>query len=395
MDRGDRVEAVLGELDEHGKATADVRGVPLLVAGGIPGERVEVEIVRRFPESLAARVTSVLAASPARVAPPCPYYLTCTGCQFQHIAYERQLEIKRNTIAKALERYPVLGGASLLPGIASPRRLGYRNHARFTIGKREEEGAVGFVNADTRRFVRIERCLLMDDAINGALSRLQGRAQGMTQASVRAGSRTGSVMVQPKLPAADIGLDSGQFHFVESVMGRRFQIAASSFFQVNTEQAEAVVDLLRVGLRLSGRELLVDAYCGVGLFAILLAPHARRVIGIEEAGSAIADARENAVDLPNLEFVEARTEAALDSIGETFDALILDPPRAGCSSQVIETVNARRPARVAMVSCEPATMARDLAALCSGPYIVETVQPVDMFPQTRHVEAIAVLRCEI
>jgi 23S rRNA (uracil1939-C5)-methyltransferase len=149
--------------------------------------------------------------------------------------------------------------------------------------------------------------------------------------------------------------------------------------------------LLRDGLRLTGSETVVDAYCGAGTFAVLLAPYVRRVIGIEDSASAVEDARANAAGLPNVEFILGRAEDALARIEGAVDAVALDPPRAGCHPAAIDAVCRLRPGRVALVSCEPAAMARDLARLCDGPFILEAVRPVDMFPQTRHGEAVAFL----
>jgi len=392
---------VLGKINAEGESSADYGGFPVSVAGGVPGESVAAEIIRRFPESLAARVVRVKAPSPDRIEPACPYFLPpagsprggCTGCQWQHVRYERQLEYKREAIATRLVGVPALAGAAVLPTLANSRRLGYRNHARFTVYKKgPEAGAVGFVNRVTRRILPIDRCLLMNDGINEALAEIQGRAQGMTQISVRAGSNSGDRLIQPRLQNLEIHLASGQTHLVEEILGHRFRIAASSFFQVNSGQVEAVVGILRERLGLTGSEVVVDAYCGVGTFAVLLASHAGRIIGIESSASAIDDARENARGLDNVTFVQARTEEALAAIDRRVDAVVLDPPRAGCAPEVLDALKKLAPERVAMVSCDPDTMTRDLAVLCDGAFTVESVQPVDMFPQTRHVEAAATLR---
>ena len=175
------------------------------------------------------------------------------------------------------------------------------------------------------------------------------------------------------------------------MLGREFRVASPSFFQVNIHQAETIVDLVRTGLRLSDNDVLVDAYCGVGVFASLLAPFVRQVIGIEEAKSAVSDATENAQGMDNVTFIQAKTEDGLNQINRRVDALILDPPRIGCSPNVIEVVNRLAPARVAVVSCEPVALTRDLIGLSDGSYVIEYIQPIDMFPQTRHIEAVAIL----
>ena len=387
---GDRLQLRLGEMNEAGEATATLDGALVSVAGGIPGEMVTAEVLRVFPDRVAAKVVEVMEASSDRGEAPCPYFLVCTGCQWQHVSYDRQLSLKRERVAAELRKWPALAQAEVLPALPSPRQLGYRNHARFTA--RRHEGHLGFVNAATRQFVRIERCLLMTDRINETLAALQDRMQGQTQVSVRAALNGGSMLVQPRLTSSELGLQSGQKHYEECLDGLTFRIAASSFFQVNTEQISRVAGVLREFLGLTGRETVVDAYSGVGTFAVLLAPHAGRVIAIEESASAVTDARLNAAGLDNVEFMEARTEEGLAELSGRVDAVVLDPPRRGCSEAVLEALCRLRPRRVALVSCEPSAMARDLARLCEQTFILERVQPVDMFPQTRHVEAVAELR---
>ncbi len=422
---GSRVSLTLGPLNEEGESVTLVDGAPFHVAGGIPGERAEVEVVRVFPERVASRAVKVLTPSPDRVAAPCPYYLECTGCQLQHVTYERQLEFKRERVASELAKWPQLAGARVMPTLASPLTHGYRNHARFTVRKggagRKPEGRqpdsspqrgdVGYVNAVTRRFVKVEHCLLMDPRINAALAAMQGRLQGMSQLSVRVGVNGThkpedhahaqpvmpcgpGLLVQPKLANPDVPLTSGQTHVDLEVLGRRFRVAGSSFFQVNTAQLENVVRLLRKELGLTGRESLVDAYCGVGTFAILLATYVRQATGIEDSTAAVEDARANAAGLGNVEFVLGRAEDIMPKLDAPVDVVILDPPRAGCHPGTLDAVRRLRPRRVALVSCGPAALARDLASLCKDTYALSSVYPVDMFPQTRHVEAVAFLRLD-
>ena len=176
--------------------------------------------------------------------------------------------------------------------------------------------------------------------------------------------------------------------------GAKFQVAASSFFQVNTDQLSAVVDEIVEMLELDGSDTLVDLYCGVGTFARLLAPYVEQVIGIEESASAVADARANCSDVDNVSFVEAKAEQAaveMSDSGQTVDVAIIDPPRVGCAPQALDALCNLSPRRIMMVSCNPTTLARDLDALCQSGFTLVSVRPVDMFPQTRHVESLALL----
>lgn len=385
---GDRIELTLGDLTPTGECTATWEGEPVTVFGGVPGERVVAEVVRRRRDHVAARVVEVVEASPDRVESDCDYFWPCTGCQWRHISYERQLAIKRERVEATLRAAPGLAEVNVLPTMPSVSTSGYRNHARFTIGP---GGTLGYVNHTTRRFLRVDRCDLMHPWINDALGKLQARCAETTQLSVRYGVNTGEYLVQPRLVGPGIALESGQKHYTEAMHGQRFRVASPSFFQVNTPTAEAMVELVGEQLRLQPTDVLVDAYAGVGVFARLLAGRCRRVIAIEESSAAVKDARVNAEDSANVEFRLGKTEDVLPNLEETPDALILDPPRAGCDRRALDAVLRLGPRRVAYVSCEPEALARDLAVLVEGGYRIEMVQPVDLFPHTHHIEAIAVL----
>ena len=389
---GDVLELRLGDFDARGETLSEIDGAPAAVAGGIPGELVRAEVVKVFPERVVLQMIDVIEPSPDRVEPPCPYYSSCSGCQWQHVSYRRQLEEKARRVEVALAANESLRNARVHATLASPEQYGYRNHARFTVGKRDgDAGKVGYVNATTRRFLPVDRCLLMDEPINGVLERMQGRLHGKSQVTVRSGGESGSMLIQPGFNPPWPGLETGQSHYEEEVASARFRVASSSFFQVNTPQLANTVDLMTRSLGLSGKELVVDAYCGVGTFTVLLAPVSGQVTGIEESASAVADARLNATGLDNVEFIEDRTENALRKIDEPVDVLILDPPRRGCAPEALTAAIDLAPERIAMVSCEPDAMSRDLAALCESAYTLDAVYPIDMFPQTRHVEALAIL----
>ena len=388
--------------DEHARLTLDgmaplgdcyaqFEGEAINVFGGIPGEEVLARIVRyrrRRRKFISAIVTRVLTPSPHRVAPPCPYFGPCTGCQWQHVSYAHQLRLKRAAVVIEMTHYAELEGIPVSSTIPSPQAFNYRNHARFTV---REGGSLGFTNRITRRFARVNECMLMAPGINDTLRELQSKCAETTQLSVRFGINTGDVLIQPTLQNPDIGFPSGQTHYVERLLGHYFRVASPSFFQVNTAQAERMAQLVRDRLQLGKDDTLLDAYAGVGSFAILLAPYVRRVIAVEESAAAIRDAIHNAEGVDNLEFIEAKTEDALDELDASVDAVILDPPRAGCDPKALRALIRRPPRRVVYVSCEPETLARDLSVLVGGGFRVESIEPVDMFPQTHHVEVVAAL----
>jgi len=370
-----------------GEALAHYDGRSVFVFGGIPGEEVLAEVVRQRRGHILARVVAVNKPSTRRAIAPCAYFGDCTGCQWQHISYEYQLELKREIVKEALVREGRIPDTPVAAMVPAPQMLGYRNHARFTVGP---EGSLGFVNQQNRRFVRVERCLIMHSGINQVLGQLQGHCGETTQLSIRYGVNTGQWLIQPLLKTLQVPA-SGQKNYQEMLLSRNFRISAASFFQVNSAQAEQMVSLIRERLRLTGQELVVDAYAGVGTFAVLLADSASRVIAIEESASAIKDAEVNISGLTNIELIQAKTEEVLAALPQIPDALVLDPPRTGCHPAVIWAINLHCPRRIVYVSCDPEALARDLRALCHGPYILEEVLPVDLFPQTHHIECLATL----
>lgn len=388
VQRGDIVELDLHAWGRLGEAMATHQGSDVFVFGGIPGERVEAEIVSVRRKYVAAQVTRVLDPSPLRVSPPCEYFGQCTGCQWQHLGYEAQLDVKTGMVRDALERVGNFVDPVVLPTLASPRQFHYRNHARFNIWR--ESGSLGFTHRERRRFVRIDRCMLMHEGVNDLLARLQGRCAETSQLAIRSSAETGDYLVQPTLKNPDVAIETGQKTYRDSVSGQEFQVASPSFFQVNVWQAARLAELVRDALQLIGSEVVVDAYAGVGTFAVLLAPYARRIVAVEESSAAMADASVNASGCSNIELVTGKVEDVLPGLEVEPDAVILDPSRSGCQAAVLETLVSERPARIAYVSCNPESLARDLRTL-SRAYVVETVQPVDMFPQTHHVECVATL----
>jgi 23S rRNA (uracil1939-C5)-methyltransferase len=231
----------------------------------------------------------------------------------------------------------------------------------------------------------------MSKGVNDILAKLQRKVAETTQLSVRYGINTNEWLIQPSMKNPEIPMPTGQTHYRERLSGRAFRIASPSFFQVNTAQAEVLGEQVQKRLDLSGTETVVDAYAGVGTFAALLAPSARRVIAIEESSAAVRDASINIGDLENIEFVEAKTEEALFGLEYPPDVLVLDPPRAGCHPDAVKAAIDTGAKRLVYVSCDPVTLSRDLALLVAGGYRVEQIEPLDMFPQTHHVECVATL----
>ncbi|MEX2598522.1 MAG: Maf family protein, partial [Dehalococcoidia bacterium] len=393
----------LAGLGRLGEALAEAEGKQVFVFGGIPGEKVVAEVIRERRGYVAAQVVEVLEPSPHRRQAPCRYFGACTGCQWQHVTYEHQLEMKRDIVVDALERVGGLDFPEVRETLPSPDEFNYRNHARFTVSQeprsvREDEppppppGLLGYVHRELRRMVPVDECMIMAPWINEAVSALQGKVGETTQLSLRHGVNTGDWMLQPTFKSAEVPMASGQKHYQESLLGHTFQVSSPSFFQVNTHQAERMARLVIDELALTGRETVVDAYAGVATFAVLIAPHVRRVLAVEESASALDDAKVNTEGIANVELRKAKTEDVLrEMASDGVDAVILDPPRAGCMPGTLEALLEVPPVRIVYVSCDPESLARDLRVLTDGPFRIDSVQPVDMFPQTHHVECVTVL----
>ncbi|HUU63803.1 MAG TPA: Maf family nucleotide pyrophosphatase [Dehalococcoidia bacterium] len=379
----ERLRVKFTDIAPQGDALARHDGELVFAANGIPGEEAVV-LGKRGKRHIVGEVVELITESPHRIAPRCPNFGRCSGCQWQHIDYPFQLALKRGMVERKLMERGNLPDAPVLETLPSPEPWYYRNHARFSVNPL---GQLGFVHKNTGDFIPVDLCHLMTPWINSTLATLQGRCAGASQVAMRYGVNTGERLIQPELPV----IESGQPSYEEELLGRRFRIASPSFFQVNTPQAERLVELLRDYLHPDGTGLLIDVFAGVGTFAALLAPLVGRVISIEDSAAAVKDAAENMAGLDNIEMLQGRAEEVLPQLEVVPDVAILDPPRAGCRRRALAALIQLSPQRLIYVSCEPATLARDLEILCQGGYRLVAVQPVDMFPQTYHVECVATL----
>ncbi len=386
------VDVTVEHLAPRGDGVATWEDRPLFVSRVLPGERVRVHVRKRYRNNAVGELAQVLEPSPHRTTPRCPLYGRCSGCQLQHVDMPGQLALKHEAVARALAEAG-LEAVEVRPTLAAADPWHYRNHGRFTV----VEGRIGFMRQRPKVHLPIASCPIMDPAINEAVAHAQGRVPEATQFNVRVGSRTGSRMIQPAFGDA-LDLPSGQPHLWEELGGRRFRISAPAFFQVHTAQAEVLVEQVRQILAPRPGEVVVDAYAGVGVFAALLAPSVLpggKVVAIETSGPAMEDAEVNLADQPGVELWCGRTEVLLREVpgrlGAGVAGVVLDPPRTGCKPGALRAVEALGPRAVAYVSCDPPSLARDLARL-QRDFEVTFVQPVDMFPHTRHIEAVAALR---
>lgn len=415
----------LGALTREGDAQAEItlqnaegesQTLTLRVPAGLPGERVTIAYEpppaprshRRKrhwkPRPPRVWITEIHTASLLRTPVPCPVFGVCGGCQLQHMQYEAQLTWKRDMVQQLLSDIGSFTDVPLLPTVPCDPPWHYRNHMRFSVNR---SGQPGLTARGTHRVLPLTECPIAHEQINQALKILSQHTNPQPQVLIRCGAASGQILIQPQqqpevvqeLTAA--GLDLHEQTMEETLAGRTFRIRPSSFFQTNTAQAEKMAHMVLQGLLPSHDQspeqskslTVVDAYCGVGTFASLLAGHVKRVIAIEESASAITDARWNLRDLDNVDILQGKVEDLLPDLAAQLDGLVIDPPRAGCQPNILEALARYPVSRIVYVSCEPSTLARDLNILCHhyATYRLRSIQPLDMFPQTAHIECIAVL----
>ncbi len=364
-------------------------GRVVFVSFTAPGELVEATVERAHSDYIEAVATRVVEPSPDRVEPRCGLFGECGGCQLQHLSYDAQLRAKEAMVREQLRRIGRIDDSIVRPIVGARDPWNYRNHVRFSTGKRY--GDVGFISRRGRGLLKVEACPISDPWVNEVLPSLQGQGAGLHQVQIRHNARTGDFLINPGIPG--IGLESGQKHYTEELGGYRFQVSASAFFQVNSDQAEEMVRLVGESLPEKG-DLLVDAFAGVATFAVIFAGRFRRVIAIEESHSAARDAVVNVQQTPNVEMRMGKVEHILPALEVRPDVVLLDPPRAGCAQPVLAAIAEFRPHSVVYVSCNPSTLARDLNTLVGAGYRVDHVTPLDMFPQTGHVECVSKLILE-
>ena len=392
-------------------------GRAVFVPFTISGETVRVEITEEKPTFARARLLEVLLPSPDRVAPVCRHFGVCGGCHWQHISYPAQLKWKRQIVVDQLARIGGIDSPNVLETIPSPDPFHYRNHVQFS---QTSDGKLGFIKSSVQSVmsvdesvVPISECPITRPEIMELFAQLDIEKLDVDQIAVRVGAE-GELMVafesetgeppdvELELPISVASVNGagealtmiGSDHLVHVIKGRPFRVSAGSFFQVNTGLAEALVRLVMDALALDGGETVFDLYCGVGLFTAFIASKAARVVGVESSPSAVRDAEVNLDEFENVELFESPVELALPHLINTYTPIlpyiVLDPPRSGCDKTVTAGLIALAAPRIVYVSCDPATLARDARRLIGGGYRLASAQPLDMFPQTYHIETVAV-----
>ncbi len=369
---GDTLEVRIIDIAFGGEGVARHDHFVIFVPFVLPGEEAEIEITEVRKHFARARLVHLSRSSPERVSPPCPYFGVCGGCQYQHLRYDRQVDLKQLQVAELLRRIGHFPSPPVRPTVPCPVPYAYRNRimVRSQWNGTLQRLVVGYLRHDNRLVVDVEQCAIAEPALNHQLLEVR-----------RVPPVKGGLKVTLRIPPEG------------------WEVPQDSFFQNNFHLLPALVRTVKECLAGSRVRHLVDAYCGVGFFAISLAPILESFIGIELDKPAVRAAGTNAEAraLSNGEFICGAVEELLPAVVQRLDpaktAVILDPPRRGCHAAALETLIAARPTQILYVSCHPATLSRDLNILCrNGVYQLVGVTPLDMFPQTQHVECVADLR---
>lgn len=421
------INFLIERLGVNGEGVGYHEGFTVFVPGALPGESVRVVLHEQKKTYGRGKIVEHLSVSPHRIDPACPLFGKCGGCQLMHLDYPQQLEAKRQRVIDALERIGKLSHPDVLPCIPSSLTVGYRNKIQLPSGK-------GLYAYNTHELVEVTHCHIHCDLGEKAYEKIRPILQRFSEGELRhllikTAIHKREILVTlvtksknpPGLPAiAKEIMDcmseirgvvqnvnngagnriltthfetlAGEPFILEDILGLSFKISSASFFQVNPSQAKNLYQKVLDIAALKGYETVLDAYCGVGTLSLLLAKQAKEVIGVESVSTAIEDAKENAKrnEITNAQFYCARAQEIISHLRE-IDVAVLNPPRKGCERSFLEGLLSIAPSRILYVSCDPATLSRDLSYLCLNGYLIELIQPFDMFPQTAHVECLVSL----
>lgn len=467
--QGELIELEITDLSDSGDGVGRWEQRVVFVPDTVTGDRVRVRLVHVKPQYAHGKVQELLRSSPDRIRPKCIVADKCGGCQWQHVAYEHQLAVKRNLIGQALARIGGMEQVTVEP-VLHRDDLHYRNKATYPLRRAKgvakespnsrtaarKPKLIGTAIADTpatansvmagyyqkgsHQLINLNQCPIQDERLNPLLAEVKQDIQKrgwslydealhrgkLRHLGLRIGRHTGEMLLTlitkepglvgieaqaqewlnryPGLVGVLVNVNgdrtnaifgdqtrciAGRAYLHEIFAGLTFQIRPDTFFQVNTETAEAMVAMILAELNLQGTETVLDAYCGIGTLTLPVAQRAKQAIGLEVQPEAIAQAAQNAAlnGLDNVTFQTGTVEALLPQLDVQPDVVMLDPPRKGCDRAVLDALLHLQPDRIVYMSCNPATLARDLKILASD-YTLTRVQPADFFPQTPHVECV-------
>ena len=449
LHRGDPLQVSIETATIDGSGVARVDGQVVFVPGALPGEGCSVRIAHVGRSAVFAQLLSVLTPSAHRVEPDCPYFPRCGGCALRHMDYEQELALKQAHVQSCLTR---IGGQTIsaLPITGAAQTDGYRNKVQFPVQEQDGRPVAGFFSGKTHRVIPVRHCRIQPDcadAIRGAvlawMEQYHIRAYDeqthtgyIRHIYIRFGAESGQILVcivancaqlpkKKQLVAALLAAEPGittivfspntkkgntvlgtEFHplygdgtITDTLCGLQFRLSAPAFYQVNHAQAERLYEKAVQLAGLTGNETVLDLYCGTGTITLCLARHAKKAIGVEIVPQAIEDAKFNAAQngMENAEFFCMDAGQAAKMLADRHtrpDVIVVDPPRKGVSADVIEAISAMAPQRVVYVSCDPATLARDLKLLTAAGYTLQTAEAFDLFPRCAHVETVVLLSRE-
>ena len=445
LEKGKVYEAVICDYTAQGQGVAKIEGCAVFIPNAIAGETCLVRIEKAQKTWAAGKITQILEKSPHRVNRECPVAKLCGGCDFWHMDYEEEARLKADRVRQALNR---IGGETLeaVPILAAPDCKGYRNKAQYPVSSQKSRVFAGFFKAGTHQVVENDRCLILPeetdrvkklvvDYVNHYRITAYDETTGkglLRHIYVRRGAVSGQVLVclvvnGRKLPHPETLIEKlktvpgftslvlsvntkpgntvlgddyitlyGPGYIEDTLCGLQFRLSSRSFYQVNHHQAQRLYEAAIAQAQITKKDLVLDLYCGVGTITLAMAKAAGKVIGVEVVEQAVQDAKENARrnGIDNAEFFcgdAGKAALALEENGTRPDVVVVDPPRKGLNADTIEALARMSPRRIVYVSCDPATLARDVALLKGRGYVLKSAQAADLFPRCSHVESIAVL----
>ncbi|HYE81477.1 MAG TPA: 23S rRNA (uracil(1939)-C(5))-methyltransferase RlmD [Clostridia bacterium] len=433
-------------LTSEGSGVAKIEGFTVFVEGALPEEQAEIKIVKVLKNYAYGKLVKTLKPSQGRVEPTCGVVKRCGGCQLQHMSYEAQLQYKTLQVKDAIERIGGLKDVTIHNTIGMEDPWRYRNKAQFPVGM-DGDVMIGFYANRSHEIINTPQCAIQDRINDSVIQTVrefikkydisvydESTGKGLVRhIMTRKGFRTGEVMVCIVINGDSLPCDKALVEALKNgvnnlksvvininkkntnvILGEKniiiygeeaiydyigefkFRISPLSFFQVNPIQTEVLYNKALEYADLQGDEVVFDAYCGIGTISLFLSKMARKVYGVEIVPQAIDNAKENAKlnGIRNAAFIVGESETVIPEMygrGIKADVIVVDPPRKGCDERLLDVIAQMRPEKVVYVSCNPATLARDLKYLSERGYQVKEIQPVDMFPQTVHVEAIVLM----
>lgn len=445
--KNDYIDVEFVDLTHEGQGVAKIDGFPVFVPGGLPGESAQIKILNVKKNYGYGKLIEIREKSPYRVEIPKEDMHKYGGCQLHHMSYEGQLQFKQNLVEQTLTRIGKLQDVNIHPIIGMEQPFHYRNKAQVPVGERNGRLITGFYKPRTHEIIDTDESVIHMEAINDAIKIVkeicselgvtayneEAHTGVLRHIMARFGRKTDELMivlitrteklphrkeivekivaalpnvksvvhnVNPKRTNVILGERTqvlwGQNVIYDYIGNVKFAISPRSFYQVNPVQTQVLYDKALAYTGLTGEEIVFDAYCGIGTISLFLAQQAKKVYGVEVVSDAINDAKKNADlnGITNVEFTVGEAETVIPNWakeGIHADVIVVDPPRKGCDAALLKTIIEMKPKRVVYVSCNPATLARDLGILEAGGYQTLEVQPVDMFPMTMHVECCALL----